>query len=92
MGKRFKQRKKKAGVLKLKKLKEPCSHEGCKARARMRMDCTSCEAKSKSTTVFACEKHYWLLRDKFKAHVLKAHPWNIVRATGALLAGQDLIE
>jgi hypothetical protein len=62
------------------------------------MECLSCEklaaqAKIKVEeihAIHACDQHWADGVAKLKRHTLTAHPLNILRATGAALAGKDV--
>jgi hypothetical protein len=96
--KRLKNQLKKQGKLekKQKPHQGPCFIEGCKGRGGEIFHCRTCEAlvaagKKKEDDVFrlqVCTQHrdeaLWLM----KRHALLAHPFNILRATGAALKGQ----
>ena len=75
-----------------------CSTDGCKARAKVKNVCITCEylvaahKREDVHIVYGCSRHAHDALEGAKKHALTAHPSNLVKAAIAALGGEAVFE
>jgi hypothetical protein len=69
-----------------------CFHNGCPLNGDETFHCSTCEEleKKKPYRIQTCSLHRADAVAKIKRHVLVKHPSNLLKATGAVLAGREM--